>query len=84
MDKAKGIFPSQDPPEDLISKRVAPRNDPLLPEVHDDDVIIFHSENEDGLEMANYFSLHLSLHSKLEKVPAEHLAEQISGSHLPV
>lgn len=38
---------------------------------------------KDSLEVSNYFSLHLALHSKLEKAPAEHLGEQISGSHLP-
>jgi len=40
-----------------------------------DDVIILHSGIKDGLERVNYFSLHLALHSKLEKAPAEHLGD---------
>lgn len=29
LDEAKGVFPSHDPPEDLISNRITPANDPL-------------------------------------------------------
>lgn len=56
----------------------------LLPAVRDDNVMISHSEIKDSFEMANYFPLHLALHIKLKKTPAEHLEEQVSDSHLPV
>lgn len=46
---------------------------PLLPAVHDDNLMIFYSEIKDGLEKTNYITLHLVLHIKLEKAPAEHL-----------
>lgn len=56
---------------------------PLLPAVHDDNLMIFYSEIKDGLETANYFLCLLALHIKLENL-LQHLEEQVSDSHLPV
>lgn len=44
---------------------------PLLPAVHDDNLMISHSEIEDGLEMANYFPLPFGL------TPQENLLQSI-------
>lgn len=41
---------------------------PLLPAVHDDNLMISHSKIKDGLEMANYFPLPFGLTLKLEKL----------------
>lgn len=53
-----------------------PKN-PFLRTACDDDVVIFHSGMKNVLEMANDFSLHFALHSRMEKAPAEHYGEQI-------
>lgn len=42
--------------------------DPLLPAVHDDNLMISLQTIKDCLETASYFSLHFALHIKLENL----------------